>query len=78
MNIEQMFEDAGFTNEYIKSRKEYIVKYRFSDKVTHVIENTEYSGDASLPLIIDEADETTAPTIKDESKPSFDWDEDDE
>ena len=67
MSIEQMFKDAGFTKEYIKSREIYLKGYdSITDKIKPVINKREYLSD------------TLSDYMKDESKPSFDWDEDED
>lgn len=71
MTIEQMFLDAGFTKEYIKSREVYVKGYSsISDKVNH-IEAIEKSKEEVLTNVVSDY-------FKDESKPSFSWEDWDE
>jgi hypothetical protein len=65
MTIEQMFKDAGFTPEYIKSREVYLKGYdSITDKNKPVINKRELLSD------------TLSDYLKDDSISSFDWDED--
>ena len=67
MSIEKMFKEVGFTPEYIKSREVYLKGYdSITDKIKPVINKREYLSD------------TISDYMKDESKPSFDWDEDED
>jgi hypothetical protein len=68
MSIEKMFLDAGFTPEYIKSREVYLKGYNsITDKVNHM-EAIEKSKQEILT-------DTISDYFKDESKPSFNWDD---
>lgn len=69
MTIEQMFLDAGFTPEYIKSREVYLKGY---DSITDKVNYLDSISTNKRELLSD----TISDYFKDESKPSFDWDED--
>ena len=69
MTIEQMFLDAGFTKEYIKSREVYLKGY---DSITDKVNHLDSISTNKRELLSD----TISDYFKDESKPSFDWDED--
>jgi hypothetical protein len=67
MTIEQMFKDAGFTPEYIKSREIYLKGYdSITDKVKH-LESVSLSKREVLSNTVSEY-------FKDDSLPKFDWD----
>ena len=69
MSIEQMFKDAGFTKEYIKSREIYLKGY---DSITDKVNHLDSVSTNKREILSD----TISDYLKDESVSSFDWDED--
>ncbi len=70
MTIEQMFLDAGFTPEYIKSREVYLKGY---DSITDKVKHLESVSINKREILTD----TVSDYFRDPSLPNFDWDDED-